>query len=128
MQLSGEPDVHNAAQEVDRALVNYLAIIMGSSQALLRECAEDDVRRREIQEIHDAAGAAVHLISRKASADARGVQELRAMERDHIVRVLAAVHGNKLAAAKRLGISRRTLYRRLARHGLMTPGTIESQT
>ena len=106
------------------ALVTYLAIIMGSSQALLRECAENDVRRREIQEIHDAAGAAVHLIARKASADARGDQELRAMEREHIVRVLAELHGNKLAAAKRLGISRRTLYRRLARHGLMAPAQV----
>lgn len=123
MHVSGGPDISSVAREVDRALVNYLAFIMGSSQALLRECAEDDVRRREIQEIHDAAGAAVHLIANKAAAEGRGDQELRAMERDHIVRVLAELHGNKLAAAKRLGISRRTLYRRLARHGLMTPGS-----
>ena len=118
MQGSADGTIDNATHGVDRALVNYLAIIMGSSQALLRECAEDDVRRREIQEIHDAAGAAVHLISSKGVADSRGDQELRALERDHIARVLAELHGNKLAAAKRLGISRRTLYRRLARHGL----------
>jgi len=42
------------------------------------------------------------------------------MERDHIVRVLNEVSGNKRAAAERLGISRRTLYRRLERHGLMS--------
>ena len=123
MPLSRVPDISSAAREVDRALVNYLAIIMGSSQALLREFAEDDVRRREIQEIHDAAGAAVHLISNKAAAQGRGDQELRALEREHIVRVLADLHGNKLAAAKRLGISRRSLYRRLARHGLLAPGS-----
>jgi DNA-binding NtrC family response regulator len=41
------------------------------------------------------------------------------VEREHIVRVLADVKGNKQAAARRLGISRRTLYRRLERHGLM---------
>ena len=41
---------------------------------------------------------------------------LEAVERQHIVRMLAEVRGNKLAAAKRLGISRRTLYRRLERH------------
>jgi transcriptional regulator of acetoin/glycerol metabolism len=43
---------------------------------------------------------------------------LEAVEREHIVRVLGEVRGNKLAAARRLGISRRTLYRRLERHGL----------
>jgi two-component system, NtrC family, response regulator HydG len=48
-------------------------------------------------------------------------EDLDAVERQHIVRVLAEVRGNKLAAARRLGISRRTLYRRLERHGLMTP-------
>src|SRR5262249_1771860 len=45
-------------------------------------------------------------------------RELGTMERDHIVRVLNEVRGNKRAAAERLGISRRTLYRRLERHGL----------
>lgn len=123
---AGNPPPH-----VDRALVNYLAIIVGYSELLLRECAEDDARRRELQEIHDAAGAAVHLISTKGPApDASADQELRAMEREHIVRVLAELHGNKVAAAKRLGISRRTLYRRLARHGLIppAPGTIEMRT
>jgi DNA-binding NtrC family response regulator len=42
------------------------------------------------------------------------------LEREHIVNVLTEVRGNKRAAAERLGISRRTLYRRLERHGLMS--------
>jgi two-component system, NtrC family, response regulator HydG len=44
---------------------------------------------------------------------------LDALEREHIIRVLGEVGGNKRVAAQRLGISRRTLYRRLDRHGLM---------
>jgi DNA-binding NtrC family response regulator len=44
--------------------------------------------------------------------------DLDVVEREHIVRVLAEMRGNKVAAARRLGISRRTLYRRLERHGL----------
>ncbi len=38
------------------------------------------------------------------------------VERDHIVEVLRQVRGNRMAAAKLLGISRRALYRRLERH------------
>ena len=44
--------------------------------------------------------------------------DLRSRERDHIVEVLRAERGNKRAAALKLGVSRRTLYRRLHRHQL----------
>jgi DNA-binding NtrC family response regulator len=44
---------------------------------------------------------------------------LQALERAHIIRVLDEVRGNKVAAARRLGISRRTLYRRLDRHAIL---------
>jgi DNA-binding NtrC family response regulator len=44
--------------------------------------------------------------------------DLRSRERDHIVEVLRAERGNKRAAAVKLGVSRRTLYRRLHRHQL----------
>jgi transcriptional regulator of acetoin/glycerol metabolism len=41
------------------------------------------------------------------------VKDLNFEERDRIVRVLAEERGTKRAAADRLGVSRRTLYRRL---------------
>src|SRR5207244_144829 len=43
---------------------------------------------------------------------------LQELERGHIVEVLRQVNGNRMAAAKMLGISRRALYRRLERHNL----------
>ena len=43
---------------------------------------------------------------------------LEAIEREHILEVLRQVNGNRMAAAKVLGISRRALYRRLDRHHL----------
>ena len=46
-------------------------------------------------------------------------EDLHVVERDHIVRVLAEARGNKRAAAERLGLSRRTLYRRLERYHLL---------
>ncbi len=38
--------------------------------------------------------------------------------REHIVRTLEMVEGNKAVAARLLGVSRRALYRQLERHGL----------
>jgi DNA-binding NtrC family response regulator len=43
---------------------------------------------------------------------------LDTIEREHILDVLRQVNGNRMAAAKVLGISRRALYRRLDRHHL----------
>ena len=40
------------------------------------------------------------------------------LEREHILEVLRQVRGNRMAAAKVLGISRRALYRRIERHHL----------
>jgi two-component system, NtrC family, response regulator len=66
---------------------------------------------------------AVAMPSPADASQADGVEDedsddLGAVEREHIIRVLAELRGNKVAAARRLGISRRTLYRRLERHGL----------
>ncbi|HXD73929.1 MAG TPA: sigma 54-interacting transcriptional regulator [Vicinamibacterales bacterium] len=44
---------------------------------------------------------------------------LMSVERGHIVDVLRQVNGNRMAAAKILGISRRALYRRLERHRIV---------
>ena len=53
------------------------------------------------------------------SASPRGgtvTAPLHEIERGHIVDVLRRVNGNRMAAARLLGISRRALYRRLERH------------
>jgi len=47
-----------------------------------------------------------------------GQESLASVERDHILRTLRRVGGNKKAAARMLGLSRRALYRRLERHRL----------
>jgi two-component system response regulator HydG len=43
---------------------------------------------------------------------------LQAIAREHIIKTLDEVHGNKAVAARLLGISRRAFYRQLERHGL----------
>ncbi|HSD10711.1 MAG TPA: sigma 54-interacting transcriptional regulator [Candidatus Binatia bacterium] len=44
-----------------------------------------------------------------------------AVERAHILRALAATAGNKMAAARILGLSRQSLQRRMIRHGISVP-------
>jgi len=51
------------------------------------------------------------------SADSQ-VRRIRDLERDEIDRALVETRGNKKEAAKRLGLSRRALYRRLDKFGL----------
>ncbi|HSI06697.1 MAG: sigma-54-dependent transcriptional regulator [Myxococcota bacterium] len=52
---------------------------------------------------------------------------LDVMERRYVEKVLAALHGNKAATARVLGIERRTLYRKLEAWGLSTPAEVEPE-
>jgi DNA-binding NtrC family response regulator len=44
--------------------------------------------------------------------------DLAAVNRSHVVQAMQREHGNKLRAAKSLGISRRSLYRLLEKYGI----------
>jgi two-component system response regulator AtoC len=62
-------------------------------------------------------GALPAPVAANGFADGDDVK-LSARERDHIRQVLERSGGNKMAAARALGLDRRTLYRRLDRYGL----------
>ena len=82
---------------------------------------------------YESLDAAVHALQYGAPYDA-GVDGTRSqpgdvspqaqpallvdVERNHIVRTLELVRGKKAVAARMLGMSRRTFYRQLERHGL----------
>lgn len=91
--------------------------------ALERACMLADGRfltERDLASIMIGAPAARKAAATPAASNGDHLaQELRSVERDHIVRVLAEERGNKRAAAQKLGLSRRTFYRRLERHGLL---------
>ncbi|PYR89075.1 MAG: hypothetical protein DMF84_25550 [Acidobacteria bacterium] len=48
--------------DIDHALKNHIAIILGYIEVLLQECGPDDPRRADFDEIHRAALAAVALL------------------------------------------------------------------
>ena len=60
---------------------------------------------------YGSPGAKARVESRGAESSA-GAAPLEEIEREHILEVLRQVNGNRMAAAKVLGISRRALYRR----------------
>ena len=59
--------------------------------------------------------APAHSVAAGRASDPAPLVEV---EREHIVRTLQQVRGNKAVAARLLGISRRAFYRQLERHGL----------
>lgn len=72
--------------------------------------------------------AAVRPPASDAEVAAAGVElaelvALEEIERRYILRVLAAVRGNKSRAAQVLGLDRKTLYRRLERYGMSPDGS-----
>jgi transcriptional regulator of acetoin/glycerol metabolism len=56
-----------------------------------------------------------HTLSRRV------LSPLESMERDAIIRCLTDAHGNKVEAARSLGMSRATIYRRIHEYGIVTP-------
>jgi DNA-binding NtrC family response regulator len=57
---------------------------------------------------------------RAAPRPAAEIIPILEVERAHIVHALELVKGNKVRAARALGVDRRTLYRKLARFGIST--------
>ena len=84
--------------------VNRLAIFAPTSQ-ITRADVEAELRRTQ-ENAHPEAAA--------AAAPDRLVE----LEREHIVRILKLTHGNKSEAARRLGIERKTLYKKAVRLGI----------
>jgi two-component system, NtrC family, response regulator HydG len=67
------------------------------------------------------AHAQAPLPSRRSVDAPSHVRPIADLEREEIVRALVETRGNKKEAARRLGLSRRALYRRLEKFGLASP-------
>jgi len=70
-----------------------------------------------MQEQRVPAAVAASLAGNAPRADGSPAP-LVEVEREHIIKTLQQVRGNKAVAARLLGISRRAFYRQLERHGL----------
>jgi DNA-binding NtrC family response regulator len=93
-----------------RQLRNVLerACILADSEYVIESDLAGVMREQRIATV----AAAHRMLYAEATAP------LVTVEREHIVRTLQQVRGNKAVAARLLGISRRAFYRQLERHGL----------
>jgi len=64
-------------------------------------------------------GAPIDAMTARRTAPGADVSSLEEVERETIIRTLAAAGGNKSEASRRLGITRRTLHQKLRRYGMM---------
>ncbi len=84
-----------------RELENVIerALVLGAGTVITLEDLPDGLREQPVTNASPAGG-----------------QRLADVEREHIDRTLRAVAGNKAAAARVLGLDRKTLYRKLTQH------------
>ncbi len=75
----------------------------------------------QLQQEGLAAHRAAALGSQDDTGDESQVKPLAAMERDAILSAIRALNGDKLQAAKLLGIGKTTLYRKLKEYGIVDP-------
>jgi DNA-binding NtrC family response regulator len=72
----------------------------------------------DLPEVVRTAGAVESEASRREAQDKSQLPTLEEMEKQYLMRVLREVGGNKVKAARVLGIDRRTLYRMAERFGV----------
>ena len=78
-------------------------------------CNSDKITPRDLPPSAREGGAAQ---ARPAPAKPSNDLSVQDAEKQLIIRALKETNGNRTLAAKRLGLSRRTLYRKLAEYGL----------
>jgi transcriptional regulator with GAF, ATPase, and Fis domain len=129
------PPLRDRREDIPRLAAHFLSRIAARESRPVPTLTRDAVASllaysfpgnvRELENLLEGAAALVRGgeieaadlqfgVASVAEARETGSQDLETLQRDHIHRVLAAVEGNKSRAAKILGISRRTLYRKRA--------------
>jgi two-component system, NtrC family, response regulator HydG len=85
----------------------------------LRAIARGEIRPEDLSFFVSRGVTGVPLGGMPAAAAGPLAEAVRATEKEQIERALALARGNKSEAARLLGVTRRSLYRRLQRHGLV---------
>jgi hypothetical protein len=106
---------HRDVQFSPRALRALTAYAWPENVRELRAVIRDAVARTDVVDVH-------HLRSEVLSSGSRTLSRLEQLERDEILRCLTRPGTTGVQAATELGVSRATLYRKIAQYGIRIPG------
>ncbi len=136
-QQLGRYDYPGNLRELENAIEHAVAITEGT----VISAADLPASIRSPRLLAQGTGASVevpdHAVGRAATrpdavagdphsgdhGDARGTWSLAEIEKEHILRVIARHQGNATTAARQLGISRTTLWRKLREYGVRRTGS-----
>lgn len=120
-QTTDEPALHASRTETPNLLFDH------GAQVKLAKDAETDVPYWDAEEVNDDEVPSVFEVSQspvlntsdlKPAMAAKQPQSLNEVERDTIAKTLELCNGRRKMAAEQLGISERTLYRKIKEYGL----------
>lgn len=120
-QTTDEPALHASRTETPNLLFDH------GAQVKLAKDAEADVPYWDAEEVNDDEVPSVFEVSQspvlntsdlKPAMAAKQPQSLNEVERDTIAKTLELCNGRRKMAAEQLGISERTLYRKIKEYGL----------
>ena len=119
-------DVMPIARHVARRVRGRDVAISGAAETALRGCGWPGNVRQLIREITRAVGHGDaidvrHLSAQVLSGTSRRLSRIEAFERDELVRVLTRPGTSMQEAAEELGMSRATVYRKIAQYDIRIP-------
>jgi two-component system response regulator AtoC len=107
-----EGNVRELRNTIERACILARGAVISES-----DLVEGGAPNRRVTLMQASSSTAATTAAAASVASPDGPRLLSLVERDHVLHVLQQTGGNKKAAAKILGISRRSLYRLLEQHG-----------
>jgi hypothetical protein len=106
---------HRDVQFTPRAVRALAAYAWPENVRELRAVVREAVARTDVVDLH-------HLRPAVLSSGSRALTRLEQLERDEILRCLTQPGTTAVQAATELGLSRATLYRKIAQYGIRVPG------
>lgn len=119
VMMTGYPTARTAVEAFKEGAYDYLTkpLVLDEIRHLLRHIEENRRLRAEVTTLRRRLGEYESIKGLVGSSP--GIRRIREVERELILRALDQMGGDKVKVARALGISRRTVYRRLKEYEIL---------